>query len=57
MKEFAKCIGFVWALALFLSLFILGFYYLAEPWAWICGVFLFVTPAGVIAYLVGSGHE
>ncbi|MBG3850382.1 hypothetical protein ABQZ69_19145 [Xanthomonas sp. WHRI 8391] len=57
MKEFAKCIGFVWALALFLSLFILGFHYLAEPWAWICGVFLFVTPAGFIAYLSGAGHE
>ncbi|MCC4615620.1 hypothetical protein LL972_06275 [Xanthomonas campestris pv. asclepiadis] len=57
MKEFAKCIGFVWALAAFISLFIIGAYYLPEPWTWVCGVFLFVTPAGVFAYWGGVGHD
>ncbi|MEC3889787.1 hypothetical protein [Xanthomonas campestris] len=57
MKEFAKCIGYVWALATFVSLFIIGAYYLPEPWTWVCGVFLLFTPAGVIAYLSGVGHE
>ncbi|MFA4304724.1 hypothetical protein P2A67_21685 [Xanthomonas perforans] len=56
MKEFAKCIGFVWALAAFISLFIIGAYYLAEPWSWVCGVFLFFTPAGLIAYFNGVGE-
>ncbi|MBV6690455.1 hypothetical protein KV692_22065 [Xanthomonas euvesicatoria pv. physalidis] len=56
MKEFAKSLLYVWAIAAFISLFILGFYYLSEPWSWICGVFLFVTPAGVIAYFSGVGE-
>lgn len=57
MKEFAKCIGYVWALSAFISLFIIGAYYLPEPWTWVCGVFLFLTPAGLIAYFSGVGHD
>ncbi|MCU1703421.1 hypothetical protein NXZ69_05990 [Xanthomonas hortorum pv. pelargonii] len=55
MKDLVLSVLVAWAFAAFVSLFIMGFYFLAAPWSWICGVFLFVTPVGVLAYFVSEG--
>ncbi|WP_372163782.1 hypothetical protein [Xanthomonas euvesicatoria] len=52
MKDFALCVLIAWAFAAFVSLFIIGAYYLAQPWSWICGVFLTATAVGCIAFWV-----
>ncbi|MGX2053814.1 hypothetical protein ACWJKQ_19905 [Xanthomonas axonopodis pv. cassiae] len=54
MKDLVLSVLLAWAFAAFVSLFIMGFYFLAAPWSWICGVFLLVTPAGVLSYFVGE---
>ncbi|MBO9748871.1 MULTISPECIES: hypothetical protein [unclassified Xanthomonas] len=55
MKDLALMVLASWAFAAFVSLFIMGFYFLAAPWSWICALFLFVTPCGVLAYFVSEG--
>ena len=50
VSDFVQCVAVGWAFALFVSALIVGFYYLPDPWSWVCAVFLFVTAGSVFAF-------
>ncbi|WP_043889605.1 hypothetical protein [Xanthomonas hortorum] len=56
-RLFLEMLAIIWGLAFFISLLILAFYFLAEPWSWIAFVFLVATAIGVVGFFTAGGHE